>query len=651
MPVAGIRPRAFIALAAVTVASAALATRPPTAAASVSLTSVSSDPYTNTSSQHHTQVEPDTFAFGSTIVAAFQEGRFTDGGSSNIGWVSSTDGGQTFAGGSLPAITTNASPSGPFARASDPSVAYDAKHGVWLISSLALDASDTGVAVLVSRSLNGGSTWSNPVTVASVTGTAFFDKDWIVCDDTASSPHYGNCYAQWDDNGDGNRIKMSTSSDGGATWGVPQNTAGNATGLGGQPVVQPGGTVIVPIADAFEGSILAFSSSDGGASWSNPVTVATISEHLAAGGLRTSPLPSAEIDHAGRVYVAWQDCRFRSGCSSNDIVLSSSLDGQTWSPVSRVPIDDVASGVDHFIPGLAVDPSTAGTSARLALTYYYYPVASCDTSPPCQLDVGYLSSADGGASWTAPTQLGGPMQLAWLPSTNQGYMVGDYISTSFALGSAHTVIPIAHAPTSTTFNEAMFASVTSPPPPSPQPVATSAPASPSPTASPSSAPGPAQLAVSAADAVSPPVIGKLSITPLIFRAASTGASVAISAGARVSYMLSQAASTTFTVLRVRRGRRDPGGTCRRYTRHSRSGYHCELYLNVPGSFERPGQAGMNGFRFTGRLHGHTLRPGHYLLSAHPHNPHGVTGRSASARFTIVTRRAPRASTPAAARAS
>src|SRR5713226_8853447 len=37
---------------------------------------ISSDPYTNGSSQHFTEVEPDTYSYGSTIVATFQAGRF-----------------------------------------------------------------------------------------------------------------------------------------------------------------------------------------------------------------------------------------------------------------------------------------------------------------------------------------------------------------------------------------------------------------------------------------------------------------------------------------------------------------------------------------------------------------------------------------------
>ena len=39
------------------------------------LIQISSDPFHNKISQHKTEVEPDTFAFGNTIVSAFQVGR------------------------------------------------------------------------------------------------------------------------------------------------------------------------------------------------------------------------------------------------------------------------------------------------------------------------------------------------------------------------------------------------------------------------------------------------------------------------------------------------------------------------------------------------------------------------------------------------
>jgi len=416
---------------------------------------ISADLYLNTTSQHATQVEPDSFAFGSTIVAAVQTGRFTNGGSSNVCWATSTNAGGTWANGCLPGTTTYASPAGLWARVTDPSVAYDAQDNVWLISTLALDASVNGAAVLTSRSTDGGLTWGNPVTTAAVGLGQDFDKNWIACDNTATSPFYGNCYTEWDDYGAGDRILMSTSTDGGLNWGPQRATANTATGLGGQPLVQPNGTVIVPAASANEGAIIAFQSTNGGASWSATTTVATTRFHNAAGGLRSGPLPSAEIDGAGKVYVAWQDCRFRQGCKSNDIVMSTSTNGTTWSAVTRVPIDNVTSKVDHFIPGLAVDPATSGGAAHLALAYYFYPNAKCSVAT-CQLKVGFVSSHDGGTNWSAPQTLAGPMSLSWIASTTQGPMVGDYISTSFTTdGLAHPLFVTAAAKSGTTFAEAL----------------------------------------------------------------------------------------------------------------------------------------------------------------------------------------------------
>src|SRR5207253_7390398 len=124
-------------------------------------------------------------------------------------------------------------------------VAYDPMHNVWIAESLVLDSGGRGAAILVNRSTDGGRTWGNPVTVA-LSPSTFFDKSWIVCDTWTSSPHYGNCYVEWDDNGLGNQEMMSTSTDGGLTWGPIRSPAGTPSGLGGQPLVQPNGTVIVP---------------------------------------------------------------------------------------------------------------------------------------------------------------------------------------------------------------------------------------------------------------------------------------------------------------------------------------------------------------------------------------------------------------------
>jgi hypothetical protein len=428
--------------------------------ATASLLRLSTDPYTNTDSQHATEVEPDSLSAGSTIVTAFQVGRFFNGGASNIGFATSTDGGATFTNGFLPGTTVNATPVGPYKRASDASVAFDARHGVWLISYLGIVNPTGPVDVVVSRSTDGGLTWGNPV-IINASGH-FNDKNWTACDNTSSSPFYGNCYTEYDDNTLGDLIQMSVSTDGGASWGAGLPTGDNAHGLGGQPLVQPNGNVVVPIV-GFNGGrgggnflMLSFTSNNGGASWSKAQMVARISFHHPAGGIRAGiPLPSGELDAAGTVYLVWSDCHFEPNCRASDLVLSTSADGLHWSTLSRIPVDARGSGVDHFVTGLAVDRSTAGSTTHLALAYYYYPNADC-TAATCQLDVGFTTSVNGGASWSAATQLAGPMSLGWLPNTTQGVMVGDYISTSISSGVAFPVFAVANANSGAVFDEATY---------------------------------------------------------------------------------------------------------------------------------------------------------------------------------------------------
>jgi hypothetical protein len=422
---------------------------PAAAGATATAVSIATDPFTqatckaSATTNHHADVEPDTFSNGSTIVAAFQVGRIYDGGACAIGFSTSTNNGGSWTSGLLPGIT-KWSGGGANDRATDASVAYDAAHNVWLISSLTLLESGGvhGNAVVTSRSTDGGSTWSAPFTTA--TG-GDLDKNWIVCDNTSTSPFYGHCYTEWDNHGSGNLLQMSTSTDGGQHWSAPST---NGTGvIGGQPVVRPNGTVIVPIDNANETAVGAFNSTNGGASWSSVTTIATIRHHTVAGSLREGPLPSAEIDGAGTVYVAWTDCRFRQSCRVNDIVLSHSLNstGTSWSAVTRVPIDATTMKVDHFIPGLAVNKSTSGATAQLGLTYYFYPAGTT------QLSVGYVSSADGGSTWSTPQTIVGGMSSTWAASTSQGRMVGDYISTSYGSdGLARGVFGSAFAPTSGT---------------------------------------------------------------------------------------------------------------------------------------------------------------------------------------------------------
>ncbi len=422
-----------------------------------SLVQMSSDPYSIAPGQHATEVEPHMLANGTTLVAAFQVGRIAPGGATNIGWATSTDSGTTWAHGFLPGLTTGEG-SGPYDAVSDPAVAYDAKHNVWMIASLPISKTSATPAVAVSRSTDGGLTWQNPASVDTTSESS--DKNWIVCDSAAASPHYGNCYVEWDDPANAafpNILLMSTSTDGGVTWSAPVATANNAMGIGGQPLVQPNGNVVVPVIATVGPNLVmaSFVSADGGATWSAPVEISNVQIHLDAGGIRAGSLPSAAVDGAGTVWTVWEDCRFRTNCSTNDLVYSTSTDGVTWTTVARVPIDDTTSTVDHMIPGIGIDPATSGSTAHVGIHYYTYSQSNC-TLATCQLSVGFISSGNGGTTWNTPVTLAGPMQLGWLPQSQNGLMVGDYIATAFVNGVPRGVFAVASASSGTAFSEAMY---------------------------------------------------------------------------------------------------------------------------------------------------------------------------------------------------
>jgi hypothetical protein len=395
---------------------------------------LSVDPYANRDSQHETAVEPDDFAFGNTVVAAFQLGR-RDAAAANIGTAVSHDGGRTWQRSTLPAVTVNAG--GPETAASDPSVAFDAAHNVWLVGTLTVHQG--GSDVMVARSSD-GLHWSAPV--VATTGPTL-DKDWLVCDNGASSPFRGRCYAEYTD--DDRSITVSQSSDdGGLTWSTPVRASGFLVGT--QPVVQPNGALTVVAGDyagndSLSGSVVALRSTDGGATWRS----ATVSSLQSAPNdpMRAIALPSVDVDSAGTIYAAWHDCRFRPTCTANDIVLSTSSDGVNWSTPSRI-----TTGPSAFIPGLGADPTNPGS---LGLVYAYFDARQ-------SLNIAFTQSDDGGKTWTRAQRLDAlAMPTSWLPRAEGGRMVGDYFSTAFSAGRVIPVFALAAAPTNGRFHEGIFA--------------------------------------------------------------------------------------------------------------------------------------------------------------------------------------------------
>jgi Ca2+-binding RTX toxin-like protein len=433
---------------------------------------LSTDGTSDGQAQHATEVEPDSFAFGKTIVATYQVGRFQSGGAAAIAFATSTDGARHWRSALLPGVTSGSRQPGPDPRASDPTVGYDARHGVWLLATLGI-ASDH-FELLVSRSPD-GIAWSAPVT-ARRGSAGTLDKEWIACDNWPASPNRGHCYLSYLDVSAG-FVATQASTDGGLTWSDPVQTsvqpAGDVEPNGAQPLPRPDGSLVVVYAvgaaedeandDAGESlvadtplsaEVLAATSADGGVSFAPSVHVSDLTA-AAVPRFRAPPLPSADVSADGRLFVVWGDCRLDQNCERNRIVLSTSTDGQSWS--SPVPIAPAGASETQFVPGLGIDPSTSGAGQRAAVVYYGLS-RTCAQEVPCpRIDVWLVTSANGGARWGPPRRLDAqPMQIAWLPLAN-GRFLGDYLSTSYVAGRPVPVFALAVAPWGGKLREAIMA--------------------------------------------------------------------------------------------------------------------------------------------------------------------------------------------------
>lgn len=416
---------------------------------------IGTDIFSNADSQHATVVEPSILAAGGTVVAAYQAGRFISLGASDIAMATSRDGGVSWVSSTMPAATLQSTPLGGYNSVSDPAVAYDAAHATWIVSAAAVQfGSNFGPAAVIGRSSD-GVIWSNAATF--FPNQNLGDKPWIACDNTPASAFFGHCYLFWDEAGANMVFHASVSVDGGASWSPQMNIPGNASGIDAQPVIQPNGKVVVSADDNDETHILAFTSSDGGQSWSSAVTVSQVFWHGDPGPMRAGPFVGSAVDNAGTIYDVWSDCRFRTGCGTNDIVMSTSHDGLSWSAPTRLPLDSGATAADFLLPAIAVDPQTGGAGAHLAVSYYTFPAAPCAPNN-CRLFAGFTTSPNGGASWTISSPAAGPMGVGSLAHTQLGAMVGDYLALTFSGGHVIGLAAVAFPP-APAFDEALYATL------------------------------------------------------------------------------------------------------------------------------------------------------------------------------------------------
>jgi len=402
---------------------------------------LSRDPYRSDGAQHETEVEPDSFTVGRTTVATFQVGRFEAGAAANIGFAVTNDDGATWRSGYLPGLTEASFPAGANERASDPVVGYDARHGTWLISTLALGGGATRLAI--NRSPD-GLTWSTALNAAEESAVGgdegiAFDKNWVACDNTATSPFYGRCYLVYTHSADRDMLAVRWSDDGGLTWSSGVDI-GARPAVGVFPVIRPAGELVVAyLWELSRFAIAASTSRDGGASWGAPVRVADVVGSCGIAGFRAFPLPSADADASGRIWVAWHDCA-AAGATQSAVFAASSVDGTTWSPPTRV-----TSGRNAVLPAIAIDPA----SGRIAVAYFREAVDGIHTE--------LVESNTSGAFGASRRLSAEGSAFTSMARTTSGRMLGDYLSVHYARGRPLVVWVLALPPVNGTLREAVYA--------------------------------------------------------------------------------------------------------------------------------------------------------------------------------------------------
>jgi hypothetical protein len=335
----------------------------------------------------------------SNIVGVFQQDRWSNGGAHGLVASTSHDGGTTWTESWAHFSTCSggtAANGGDYGRASDPWVTFAPNGDVYQIS-LSASSDLTVSAVLVSKSTDGGDTWSEPTTIARnvsafAEGPGFNDKESITADPTNSN----NVYAVWDRSrfpsdkagvtaqqnaasirGD---IMFSRTTDGGQTWSAPRDILGlnqNEFTIGNQIAVLPDGTLVDIFEDGngsgaqhspnqFHESVIR--STDHGVTWSKVIDISTdgslaVRDPDTGAFERTGAgLPDIAVAPDGTLYAVWSDGRF-SGFTHDDVALSRSTDGGLhWS----APIKANASpaGVAAFTPAVDVASDGSGVLFR-----------------------------------------------------------------------------------------------------------------------------------------------------------------------------------------------------------------------------------------------------------------------------------------------
>ena len=338
----------------------------------------------------------------------------------------SGDGGKTWKRVTIPGLSRCTG--GSADSATDPWVSAGPDGSVYF-SGAALFLSDPLPAVLVtSRSRDRGRRWSPAVTFA---GPSVRVEREVV---TADPRRPGHAYVVWWERDPlmpfvGSTHQFARTVDGGATWSAPvtlDTAPAGAIDQSAEILVLPNGSLLALTArlqlegDGALQKLFAMRSPDQGRTWEAPVQVASqpiapIPDPETGDALPNQDLTfhSAAIAPDGAVYVAWD--RDSSASSGTIDIAKSSNGGRSWSAPTPLP------GVTAFTfqPAIAVD-------ARGTVGVVWYDNRNDRLGDaPRTTDVWFAHSADGGSSWRH-SHVAGPFDLRTAPRPSGDLRLGEY---------------------------------------------------------------------------------------------------------------------------------------------------------------------------------------------------------------------------------
>lgn len=361
------------------------------------------------------------------LIAAWQQDRWSNGSARGVASAMSLDGGTTWTHTLVP-FTQCAG--GEYARGTDPWVAFSpdgTAYQMALVTTGGTFTTGSVNAMVVSRSTDGGRTWSNPVELIRDTTPFFNDKNTITAD-----PLDGRfVYAVWDrlrQNGNGPAY-LARTTDGGATWEPARmiyDPGTRSQTIGNQVRVLPNGTLVNLFTQIDETSpttttatVRVIRSTDRGVTWSGATTISThqaqgVRDALTGQAIRDgSIVPEIAAGPDGTVHVVWQDARFTG--QRDAIAYSRSTDGGvTWSAPVRVNSDPSAAA---FTPQVHVAlDGTIGVS--------YYDLRSRGANPLALPTDYWLARSTDGVTWSE-TRIAPTFDILTAPVAG-GLFLGDY---------------------------------------------------------------------------------------------------------------------------------------------------------------------------------------------------------------------------------